>query len=89
MPVRWASGPLLRVGTEDRRTVLMLAQLAPFAVSAVLLIQTMSGSVSLPLVYFLVVVLGLASSFENPARQALLPHNAVYVLLDAGLLWFG
>jgi MFS family permease len=60
--------------TRDRRTVLMLAQLAPFAVSAVLLIQTMSRSVNLPLVYVLVVVLGLASSFENPARQALLPQ---------------
>src|SRR5207342_1491503 len=23
LPVRWASGPLLRVGTDDRRTVLM------------------------------------------------------------------
>src|SRR4029079_5641929 len=26
---------------------------------------------------------------KDYARQALLPHNAVYVLLGAGLLWFG
>ncbi len=26
---------------------------------------------------------------SNYGRQALLPHNAVYVLLGAGLLWFG
>ena len=26
---------------------------------------------------------------KDYGRQALLPHNAVYVLLGAGLLWFG
>ena len=26
---------------------------------------------------------------KDYGRQALLPHNAIYVLLGAGLLWFG
>ncbi len=57
----------------DRRRVLILAQLAPIACSATLLAATLGGWAGLPLIYGLVLVLALASSFENPARQALLP----------------
>ena len=57
----------------DRRKVLILAQLAPIACSAILLTATLGGWADLPLIYALVLVIALASSFENPARQALLP----------------
>lgn len=59
--------------TYDRRKVLILAQLAPLACSGVLLAATSGGWAGLPLIYCLVLVLALASVFENPARQALLP----------------
>ena len=57
----------------DRRTVLLLAQIAPVGCSAALLIATLGDRAGLPLIYALVLVIALASSFENPARQALLP----------------
>jgi MFS family permease len=57
----------------NRRTVLMLAQMAPLGCAALLLSATAGGWITLPLIYGLVLVIGLASAFENPARQALLP----------------
>jgi len=59
--------------TYDRRIVLILAQLVPLGCSAALLTATAGGWVTLPLIYGLVLLIALASSFENPARQALLP----------------
>jgi MFS family permease len=52
----------------------MLAQVAPLACTALVLGAIAAGQVSVPLLYVVVVVTGLASSFENPARQALLPQ---------------
>jgi MFS family permease len=57
----------------NRRTVLILAQLVPLGCSALLLAATVGGWISLLFIYGLVLVIALASSFENPARQALLP----------------
>ncbi|MGH2600203.1 MAG: MFS transporter, partial [Dehalococcoidia bacterium] len=57
----------------NRRTVLVLAELVLLGCGAVLLTATMSGWVTLPLIYGLVLVIALAAAFENPARQALLP----------------
>lgn len=57
----------------NRRTVLILAQLVPLGCSALLLAATAGGWITLPFIYGLVLVIALASSFENPARQALLP----------------
>jgi MFS family permease len=57
----------------NRRTVLLLAHLAPLATASALLISTSRHAATLPLIYGLVLVNALASSFENPARQALLP----------------
>jgi MFS family permease len=59
--------------TYNRRTVLLLAQLAPLGGGALLLTATAGGWVTLPLIYGVVLLIALASSFENPARQALLP----------------
>ena len=59
--------------TYDRRRIMLLAQCVPLLCSAALLVTTRSGAVSLPLIYGLVLFIGLAASFENPARQSLLP----------------
>ena len=58
--------------SHDRRTIAALAQLAPLATSGALLVAITVGSVELPLIYAVVLVMALASAFENPARQALL-----------------
>lgn len=59
---------------HNRRVIVMTAQLAAMAASATLLFTTAQGIVSLPLIYAVVFCLSAASSFENPARQALVPQ---------------
>ena len=58
----------------DRRRIILLAQVAPLLATLAVLAAIVSGEVSLLLLYAVVLVSGLASSFENPARQALLPQ---------------
>ncbi len=58
----------------DRRKIIQLAQIAPLLATFVVLAAIATGQVSLLLLYGVVLVSGLASSFENPARQALLPQ---------------
>ena len=58
--------------SHDRRTIAALAHLAPLATSGALLVAIAVGDVELPLIYAVVLVMALASAFENPARQALL-----------------
>ena len=58
----------------NRRTIIMLAQTIPLACTAIVLAAIAAGQVSIPLLYVIVVLTGLAASFENPARQALLPQ---------------
>lgn len=57
----------------DRRRVIQIAQLAPLLSTAIVLGAIAGGFESLGLLYGVVVLTGLAASFENPARQALLP----------------
>ena len=57
----------------DRRKVMLIAQTVPFAATAAMVLAIANHAVSLPAIYALVCVTGFASSFENPARQALLP----------------
>lgn len=57
----------------NRRNIIMAAQLLPLACSAILAAATVGGWVSLGLIYGLVLVVAIGSSFENPAGQALLP----------------
>ena len=59
--------------TYNRRTIIMFAQTVPLTVGVLLAVATFSGWVSAELIYGLVLLIGLANAFENPARQALLP----------------
>jgi MFS family permease len=59
--------------TYDRRRVCMAAQLVPMLCCAVLFAATRSGSASLELLYAMVLVVAVASTFANPSRAALLP----------------
>src|SRR6185503_17462108 len=61
------------VDAYDRRVVLLASQLVPGLASIVVLAAIATGSVSLGLLYGVVLVTNLASSFEFPARQAILP----------------
>ena len=69
--------PLSLVGgaiadAHDRRRIVLLSQTATFAASLVLIVAS-EGSHTLPLLYATILALAVASSFENPARQAMLP----------------
>ncbi len=57
----------------DRRRIVMLSQVVPLACSAVLYLATADDWISLPLIYGLVLLVAVASAFESPARQALIP----------------
>jgi MFS family permease len=59
--------------TYNRRNIIVVAQLVPLTCAMVLALATFGDWVRLELIYGLVVLLGLASSFEGPARAALLP----------------
>lgn len=59
---------------HDRRRIVLVAQAAPLAASAVLFFATRQGVVEVPLFYAAVLVVAIASAFENPARQAMLPQ---------------
>jgi MFS family permease len=61
------------VDAYDRRMVLMASQTIPLLGTLVMLGAIASGQVSILLVYGLVFALGVASAFEGPARQVLLP----------------
>jgi MFS family permease len=58
----------------DRRKIVIASQTVPLLCSTTLFVATVNDFVGLPLIYFLVLLTGLAVSFENPARQALLPQ---------------
>lgn len=60
------------VDTYDRRTVAILAELASLLTAVAVIAAIATDRVTLPLLYFLVLVAGCASSFDMPARQALL-----------------
>jgi MFS family permease len=59
--------------TYDRRKVIMLAQLVPLSSALVLASTTAHGRASLGLLYGAVLLVAVASSFELPARAAILP----------------
>jgi MFS family permease len=61
------------VDAYDRRVVLFVSQMVPGLGSLGLLAAIATDHVSLEAIYALVLIAGLASSFENPARQAILP----------------
>jgi MFS family permease len=57
----------------NRRNIILISQLVPLTVAVVMLAAIASGRVTLALLYAVVLVTGLASAFEQPARQAILP----------------
>lgn len=59
---------------HDRKRIAILTQAVPLLSSLALFLATRSGTVHLPLIYALVFAMSLASAFESPARQALLPQ---------------
>ncbi len=59
--------------SHDRRRTVIAAQLIAAAAAGGLMLATVEDAITLPIIYVAVVFLSLASSFENPARQALLP----------------
>jgi MFS family permease len=61
------------VDAYDRRVVLFGSQLVPGLGSLGMLATIATGHVFLESTYVLVLITGLASSFESPARQAILP----------------
>lgn len=61
------------VDTYDRRKVLLGVQVLQFLSGAGICAVTLLGQASLPALYVLVFAAGVASSFEGPARQALIP----------------
>ncbi|HZQ34424.1 MAG TPA: MFS transporter [Dehalococcoidia bacterium] len=58
----------------DRRRVTLLAQLPPLACSLLLAATSSGDHGGLALIFALTFLIALASAFENPARQALLPQ---------------
>jgi MFS family permease len=61
------------VDTYDRRLILLGAQAIPAVTSALMLFAIATGTASLPMVYGLVFFAGVASAFEGPARQTMIP----------------
>jgi MFS family permease len=61
------------VDTYDRQRILLGAQVVPALTSALMLGAIVTGQASLPLVYVLVFMVGVASAFEGPARQTMIP----------------
>jgi len=61
------------VDTYDRRKILLGAQAIPLLTTAGMLMALTTGRASLPLVYGLVFMAGVASAFEGPARQTMIP----------------
>ena len=59
--------------TFNRRNVILIAQIVPLTCGVILAVATFNGWISPELIYGLVLLVGFASSFENPARLALLP----------------
>jgi len=58
----------------DRRRVIMVSQLLPLFGGLALAVLTFTGAVDLFHIFTFVIALGVAGSFEGPARQAMLPQ---------------
>ena len=57
----------------NRRIIVLIAQIVPLSCGIILAIATAGGWIELGIIYALVFALGLSSSFEGPARNAMLP----------------
>jgi MFS family permease len=59
--------------TYDRRAIMMAAQAIPLTCGCVLFLATRAGVTSLPLLYAVVFLAGVAWAFDSPSRAAILP----------------
>jgi MFS family permease len=57
----------------NRRNIMLLSQVIPLACTVVLAVATLGDWVSISLIFAMALLMGLASSFESPARTAILP----------------
>jgi len=60
----------------DRRRVLQLCQAVEGAAAAYLCVRSLSGSLTAPEIFAVLLVFGVAGAFESPASAALLPAVA-------------
>jgi MFS family permease len=72
LPLSLVAGAVADV--VDRRRLVLLSQLVPFLCSLTLCVSTLSGHVSLPVLYVAVALAAVASVFESPARASILPQ---------------
>jgi MFS family permease len=73
------------VDAYDRRRILLVAEVVPGLASLGMLAAIATEQVSLPLIYALVLLTGISSSLESPARQAILPAIVPRSLLTRAL----
>lgn len=59
--------------SHDRRRIVVAGQVVAITASITLMALSVHGNISLPAIYAVVIFIAVASAFENPARQALLP----------------
>lgn len=59
--------------TYNRRNIIIIAQTVPLTAAIILAVASLNGWVTVNLIYGMVFLVGLASSFDGPARLALLP----------------
>lgn len=82
----------LMADARDRRTLLIWVQTAAALFSGTLALLTLTGRVTIPMIYLLSAAGAAASAFDEPARQAIVPnlvprhHLANAVSLNT-LLW--
>jgi MFS family permease len=58
----------------NRRAIVAIGQFAEALVAATMLLLTVSGLITAPLIFALLFVFGLARAFMNPAGQSLIPN---------------
>ena len=59
--------------SHDRRRIVVAGQVVAITASITLMALSVYGDITLLAIYAVVIVIAVASAFENPARQALLP----------------
>jgi MFS family permease len=59
--------------SNDRRRIMMTSQVVTFTCGMILFVATAKGTVSLGLLYGIVVVASIATALDSPARMAFLP----------------
>jgi MFS family permease len=64
----------LLADTRDRRKLLIWTQVASTILAGLLAFLTLTGTVTIPLIYFLTAALAGVAAFEQPSRQSLIPH---------------